>query len=1358
MASAPIPLAPGGVQAAIGTPVTIQIPVRVFTVRLTGILFDTDKCFLLPPGLKSIRGFKQIWAAHPDIKVLVVGHADKAGAPDHNQKLSERRAEAIRSYLSDDQDGWLRFYSPGVPPTKLWGAHEDQEMLSHLGFADVRSYQESKGLAADGSAGPDTRRALITDYMNQDQAEKPPTVDVTTHGCGESHPEFPTADGVADERNRRVEIFLFEEAVTPAPVNPCPQPGGCGEHTTWKGSSREVIDLGADLSTVVVTVTDETGAPVPAAEVHLSGFVSRDAQTDPTGVAQIAEALPTSYEVFARKTGFQSASQKIAVPAGSTVPVALTLKAAPGNLVVVVRDSGGVLLPGAAVAITGPAATTAAKPTGASGDALFGPVPKGAYQIAVTAALFVPGAAADQVQPDQTTTTVVTLIAVPTQLIVRVLDPGGGPAAAANVTSLGPTPGSGVSDASGVVDLGLVQPGAYTITATKTGFGAKTESVAVTPTGAPPPSAPAPTAGPGLSPASGTSSSLVGSPVASGGGGAGAAGGSGTTTAPTPSAATGGGGKVVDIQLLAVAPLIKKLEGTAKPDPRAKLPPVVSDFVYFGQGEPVFLFWEISGDADKITIDPGGLDFTDKTSALLDPATNPPNANGKYVLNASFKGLASTPAEIAVGGIVEYAIEPSDNPFITPPPKLFAKDQKTEVPKIDGVAGSYHKAPHNGGNLSFGECSVRTDLSLRWRVVGEKHIRVGVDIDKAADDSKPKPKPITLVEDVTDRTRLVDSITGKAGSGRFSFKDESVILLHADLAISREGGGPLGSSVLLVREHIPHPGVSDFFAEDKGARVAPGAKVSDWANVSFGWKLFGNFQQNRVEIELHDKPNQKGTLLGKLVVNPAKNATGAKVIVSPVPSGDVFATLTLINTFNKPAELPPKTTHIVVPAAAPKVHKLKVIVFSNPSGAAAGVDVTAIDKDGTNHKGVTDAKGEVEFSNVAEGDVTVIAHKPPSKDAFKSIDLKKDDTLLMSLDDPKIPQFDVSVDLGKRLLLAPLVVSHGKFGTSKVEFKLKYSERDEPGAATAVEMKVLSAGGATIHTEKFTSGPILIPGEHVWEWDGWSDAGVLDTALLKEKGVKVQATVSRAGAKDSVGTLTLENEGHDLDFIDLLIVKSAKTIAVTAHFLPETRSLPIVGAVDTSDFSKVITYIEEGVKKHWSRTITVDSEVWTVSAVAKIRPTSPFIRITVVPPVPPTRSCNPGMFADMSFVVFQYEPPKSSVTGACLTLHDDDNRETGAHEIGHLIIAQRLGLPFGPQFSAGHKGTSTLLGDKIPSAVLPYPSTGEIDIMRYWDPDPTWPPFAPARCTAMSATFARLKLIEDDMKDLLNFAKVEFDD
>jgi hypothetical protein len=46
---------------------------------------------------------------------------------------------------------------------------------------------------------------------------------IITHGCGKTHPIDATS--AADEGNRRVEVFLFDGPVDPAPTQPCPLTG-----------------------------------------------------------------------------------------------------------------------------------------------------------------------------------------------------------------------------------------------------------------------------------------------------------------------------------------------------------------------------------------------------------------------------------------------------------------------------------------------------------------------------------------------------------------------------------------------------------------------------------------------------------------------------------------------------------------------------------------------------------------------------------------------------------------------------------------------------------------------------------------------------------------------------------------------------------------------------------------------------------------------------------------------------------------------------------------------------------------------------------------------------------------------------
>ena len=64
-------------------------------------LFDFDKAVLKPEGMAAIDS--QIIAKLADVQklelVLVTGHTDRIGSQAYNQKLSERRADAVRNYL-----------------------------------------------------------------------------------------------------------------------------------------------------------------------------------------------------------------------------------------------------------------------------------------------------------------------------------------------------------------------------------------------------------------------------------------------------------------------------------------------------------------------------------------------------------------------------------------------------------------------------------------------------------------------------------------------------------------------------------------------------------------------------------------------------------------------------------------------------------------------------------------------------------------------------------------------------------------------------------------------------------------------------------------------------------------------------------------------------------------------------------------------------------------------------------------------------------------------------------------------------------------------------------------------------------
>jgi hypothetical protein len=159
-------------------PHTIVLQPRVVQAILQGLLFDTNKNFLLPTAMNGMRFVKSLYDENPETDILIVGHTDTTGQPSYNDPLSLERAEAMLAFVTDDVEAWLARYDPSVSFEKRWGKHEDALMIETvaaengevipLGKPIVAFYQKTRGLKVDNIAGPETRRTLIAEYMSID--------------------------------------------------------------------------------------------------------------------------------------------------------------------------------------------------------------------------------------------------------------------------------------------------------------------------------------------------------------------------------------------------------------------------------------------------------------------------------------------------------------------------------------------------------------------------------------------------------------------------------------------------------------------------------------------------------------------------------------------------------------------------------------------------------------------------------------------------------------------------------------------------------------------------------------------------------------------------------------------------------------------------------------------------------------------------------------------------------------------------------------------------------------------------------------------------------------------------------------
>jgi outer membrane protein OmpA-like peptidoglycan-associated protein len=72
---------------------------RGLIVNMSDVLFDTGRYTLKPGAREKLAKVAGIIEAHPGLRIAVEGHTDSVGGDEYNMKLSNERADSVRSYL-----------------------------------------------------------------------------------------------------------------------------------------------------------------------------------------------------------------------------------------------------------------------------------------------------------------------------------------------------------------------------------------------------------------------------------------------------------------------------------------------------------------------------------------------------------------------------------------------------------------------------------------------------------------------------------------------------------------------------------------------------------------------------------------------------------------------------------------------------------------------------------------------------------------------------------------------------------------------------------------------------------------------------------------------------------------------------------------------------------------------------------------------------------------------------------------------------------------------------------------------------------------------------------------------------------
>jgi len=106
------------------------------SIDLKGVTFGYDKAVLGDEAKAVLAEAIEILQRHPALKVEVAGHTDARGDAQYNQRLSERRAQAVYDYLVEN----------GI---------DEQRLIGPVGFGESRPIAPNQ--KPDGSDNPEGR-------------------------------------------------------------------------------------------------------------------------------------------------------------------------------------------------------------------------------------------------------------------------------------------------------------------------------------------------------------------------------------------------------------------------------------------------------------------------------------------------------------------------------------------------------------------------------------------------------------------------------------------------------------------------------------------------------------------------------------------------------------------------------------------------------------------------------------------------------------------------------------------------------------------------------------------------------------------------------------------------------------------------------------------------------------------------------------------------------------------------------------------------------------------------------------------------------------------------------------------------
>lgn len=322
--------------------------------------------------------------------------------------------------------------------------------------------------------------------------------------------------------------------------------------------------------------------------------------------------------------------------------------------------------------------------------------------------------------------------------------------------------------------------------------------------------------------------------------------------------------------------------------------------------------------------------------------------------------------------------------------------------------------------------------------------------------------------------------------------------------------------------------------------------------------------------------------------------------------------------------------------------------------------------------------------------------------------------------------------------------------TEKVEFQI-INKGDE---AEGLSLEVID-GNDLIYSEKQT-GKFFESGEHFWNWDGYSNEGILDTRRLKSKSLIVRL-IALKGDKMLKVDYRLKNSSKEQEWVDVKVDRNTFTAEIFWRVAFKN------GGVDGDNsllqpisYSDLEGMAKDGIEYYWSRNGSRSSGIGNsiatvkgnykvkVSVSVNVEPAMPSFKLTEVLESDYGRSTSLAGFRKVCHNLgYYYERYVQQLEINYLSSAESRFKMDSAHEMGHIVL-DKYGDGSSPDYSWSHKGTSSVMTQE-PLGGFPMPRTGEIDLMKYSDnPSPSYIQFL----NSIAAS--------DDVKGLIWLSRVKF--